>query len=106
MRITSPPITGSCYYGVDTPSREELISWRMSVEETRQYIGADTLAFLPLERLHDMLGEEAPAFCDACFSGNYIVPPPGIDLATGHAQAASPGDAAGTEHKAASAASA
>eukprot|EP00898_Chlorokybus_atmophyticus_P006936 jgi/Chlat1/7243/Chrsp58S06886 len=76
MRITSPPITGSCYYGVDTPSREELISWRMNTEETCKFIGADSLAFLPLDSLHDMLGEEAPTFCDACFSGDYAIPPP------------------------------
>jgi amidophosphoribosyltransferase len=45
MRIASPPITGSFYYGMDTPSREKLISYRMSIEETRKYIGDDSLAF-------------------------------------------------------------
>uniref|UniRef100_A0A0C9S8D6 Amidophosphoribosyltransferase n=2 Tax=Wollemia nobilis TaxID=56998 RepID=A0A0C9S8D6_9CONI len=74
MRIASPPIIGSCYYGVDTPSRKELISNRLSVEDTRNFIGADSLAFLPLEKLRDLLAEEAPTFCDACFSGNYAVP--------------------------------
>lgn len=77
MRIASPPITGSCYYGVDTPSSEELISFRLSIEETRAFIGADSLAFLPLGSLHGMLGESAPTFCDACFSGAYPVPPHG-----------------------------
>lgn len=81
MRIASPPIIGSCYYGVDTPSRKELISYRLSIEETRQYIGADSLAFLPLSKLHGMLGEEAPTFCDACLSGDYPICPP--DLMTG-----------------------
>ncbi|XP_024371344.1 amidophosphoribosyltransferase, chloroplastic [Physcomitrium patens] len=75
MRIASPPITGSCYYGVDTPSKEELISYRLNVEETRKVLGADSLAFLPLERLRGMLEDEAPKFCDACFSGAYAVPP-------------------------------
>lgn len=75
MRIASPPIIGSCFYGVDTPSTEELISFKMTIEQTRQFIGADSLAFLPLERLRAMLGEEAPTFCDACFSGSYAVPP-------------------------------
>eukprot|EP01018_Ginkgo_biloba_P027816 Gb_09152 [translate_table: standard] len=75
MRIACPPIIGSCYYGVDTPSKEELISHRMSVEETREFIGADSLAFLPLQRLRGMLAEEAPSFCDACFSNSYAVPP-------------------------------
>lgn len=74
LRIASPPIIGSCYYGVDTPSREELISNRLGVEETRKFVGADSLAFLPLKRLRGLLGEEAPSFCDACFSGNYAVP--------------------------------
>ncbi|XP_077237657.1 amidophosphoribosyltransferase, chloroplastic-like [Tasmannia lanceolata] len=75
MRIASPPIIGSCYYGVDTPSPEELISNRMNVEEVREFIGSDSLAFLPLESLRKLLGDEAPTFCDACFSGNYPVPP-------------------------------
>lgn len=75
MRVASPPIIGSCYYGVDTPSSEELISNRLSIEETRKFIGADSLAFLPLERLRLVLGDEAPTFCDACFSGAYPVPP-------------------------------
>ncbi|BFI10488.1 amidophosphoribosyltransferase [Marchantia polymorpha subsp. ruderalis] len=75
LRIASPPILGSCYYGVDTPSKEELISYRLNVEDTRKFVGADSLAFLPLEKLRDMLGTEAPTFCDACFTGNYPVPP-------------------------------
>lgn len=77
MRIASPPIIGSCYYGVDTPSSKELICNRLSVEDTRKFIGADSLAFLPLERLRAVLGDEAPTFCDACFSGHYPVPPEG-----------------------------
>lgn len=87
MRIACPPITGSCYYGVDTPSKDELISYRMSTEETRDYIGADSLAFLSLDSLHEMLEEDAPSFCDACFSGNYAVPPPSL-VAFGKAKAA------------------
>jgi amidophosphoribosyltransferase len=76
VRIASPPIIGSCYYGVDTPSTEELISFKKDVEATREFIGADSLAFLPLRSLRAMLGEQdAPTFCDACFSGSYAVPP-------------------------------
>eukprot|EP00899_Mesostigma_viride_P015630 jgi/Mesvir1/24068/Mv10793-RA.1 len=75
MRITSPPIVGSCYYGVDTPSTEELISSNMTEQEIADFIGADSLAFLPLSALHSMLGEAAPTFCDACFTRNYAVPP-------------------------------
>ncbi|GLT30669.1 hypothetical protein SLA2020_054600 [Shorea laevis] len=75
MRIASPPIIGSCYYGVDTPSSEELISNRMSVEEIREFIGCDSLAFLPFDSLKKMLGSESPNFCYACFSGKYPVMP-------------------------------
>lgn len=55
----------------------KLFVWlfRLNVEDTRKVLGADSLAFLPLERLRGMLGDEAPKFCDACFSGNYSVPP-------------------------------
>lgn len=76
LRIACPPITGSCFYGVDTPDRNQLISARMDEEEIRAHVGADSLAFLPLERMRDFLGDEAPTFCDACFSGQYPVAPP------------------------------
>ncbi|CAJ1973019.1 unnamed protein product [Sphenostylis stenocarpa] len=75
MRIACPPIIGSCYYGVDTPSKQELISNRMSVEEIREFIGSDSLAFLPLDRLKMLLEEDAPNYCYACFSGKYPVQP-------------------------------
>ncbi|KAG6410873.1 hypothetical protein SASPL_128946 [Salvia splendens] len=77
MRIASPPIIASCYYGVDTPSSEELISNRMDVEEIRQFIGSDSLAFLPMEKLQKQMGGDAPSYCYACFSGNYPVQPTG-----------------------------
>ncbi|GJQ15185.1 hypothetical protein GpartN1_g6976.t1 [Galdieria partita] len=75
VRIACPPIIGSCYYGVDTPNTKELISHNMSEDEIRQYIDADSLAFLPLDQLHHFLGEESSSFCDACFSGNYPIRP-------------------------------
>ena len=81
MRIASPPIVGSCYYGVDTPSPDELISNRMNVEEVRREIGSDSLAFLSLESLRRSLGEEAHTYCDACFSRNYPVPPMEYEVA-------------------------
>jgi amidophosphoribosyltransferase len=56
---------GSCYYGVDTPCEEELISNRMDIAGV----------CMSLSKLHDLLGEEAPTFCDACFSKEYPVPP-------------------------------
>ncbi|KNA09419.1 hypothetical protein SOVF_153720 [Spinacia oleracea] len=75
MRIASPPIIGSCYYGVDTPSSEELISNRLNVEQIKEFIGSDSLAFLNLDSLRKLLGGDSPNFCYACFSGNYPVEP-------------------------------
>ncbi|XP_057436719.1 amidophosphoribosyltransferase, chloroplastic-like [Lotus japonicus] len=81
MRIACPPIIGSCYYGVDTPSSEELISNRMSVDEIREFIGSDSLAFLPLDCLKKLLGEDdSPNFCYACFSGRYPVEPTELEV--------------------------
>lgn len=76
LRIACPRIIASCFYGVDTPDREELISYKKSDGEVCKYIEADSLAFLPLERMQHFLGDEAPTFCDACFSGHYPVAPP------------------------------
>ncbi len=73
MRISAPPTTGPCYYGVDTPTKEELISSRYSVEETRKYIGADTLAYLSIDGLLRSVGNDL-SYCMACFDGNYPVP--------------------------------
>jgi len=75
MRISSPPVVGSCLYGIDTPSEGELISNRMDLEGVRRTIGCDSLAFLSLEKLHSIYGNEAHEFCDACFSRNYPVLP-------------------------------
>jgi len=73
MRISSPPTTGPCYYGIDTPTRNELIASSSSVEEIRRFIGADSLAYLSLEGLYTFLEGRREGFCDACFSGNYPV---------------------------------
>ena len=73
MRISAPPTTGPCYYGVDTPTKEELISSRYSIEETRKYIGADTLAYLSIDGLLRSVGNDL-SYCMACFDGNYPVP--------------------------------
>jgi amidophosphoribosyltransferase len=79
MRIASPPTRHSCFYGVDTPERAKLLAARMSVEEMAAYIGADSLAFISVDGLYRALGESgrngaAPAFCDACFTGDYPTP--------------------------------
>ena len=73
LRISAPPTTGPCYYGVDTPTKEELISARMSLEETRKYIGADTLAYLSIDGLVRSVGNDL-SYCMACFDGNYPIP--------------------------------
>lgn len=69
MRISSPPFRNPCYYGTDIDSREHLIACHHSVEEISALIGADTLGYLELEDLTEMIG--SGDYCDACFSGNY-----------------------------------
>lgn len=72
MRIGSPPITHSCFYGVDTPVRSKLLAAQKSVEAIRDFIGSDTLAYLTIEGLRRALADQgAGKFCTACFSGNY-----------------------------------
>ncbi|KAF3638720.1 Amidophosphoribosyltransferase 1, chloroplastic [Capsicum annuum] len=75
MRIPSPPLITSCYYGIDTPSTEELISNRMNVEEIGKFIGVDSLAFLPTDSFCKLLSSDYTNFCYACFSGRYPVYP-------------------------------
>ncbi|NOY28454.1 MAG: amidophosphoribosyltransferase [Oligoflexia bacterium] len=75
LRITAPPTRGSCYYGVDTPTREELIAHRHDVEGIRQYLGADSLGYLSLDALHRAEGQQRGLFCEACFSLDYPVDP-------------------------------
>lgn len=76
MRITSPPIKWPCYYGIDMSTREELVASNMSVDEIRDFIGADSLAYLQLPALVEATGAPADTFCRACFDGEYPVPVP------------------------------
>ena len=75
MRIASPPTRHSCFYGVDTPERAKLLAAQMNVDQMRDYINADSLAFISIEGLYRALGEERdavqPQRCDACFTGDY-----------------------------------
>ncbi len=71
MRVSCPPTTHSCYYGVDTPDREQLIAAQMSVEEICEHIGADSLGYLSLEGMLDAIGLEAGTTCQACWTGTY-----------------------------------
>ncbi len=76
LRISSPPTTHSCFYGIDTPHREQLIASHQSLEQIRQFIDADSLGYLTLEELQASMQDFAGAgFCYACFTGDYPVPP-------------------------------
>ena len=70
VRITSPPIVGPCYYGIDTPTKRELIASTKSVEDIRQFIGADSLGYLSLESLLEAV-DDRKQFCSACFTDRY-----------------------------------
>jgi amidophosphoribosyltransferase len=72
MRVSCPPTISPCYYGVDTPSKNQLIAANKTVEEIREYIGADSLAYLSLEGLRKAAGDgEEHTFCTACYTGKY-----------------------------------
>ncbi len=79
MRISSPPTSHSCFYGIDTPEEGKLLAHNMTVDEMAQYIGADSLAFLSIDGLYRAMGctdgrdNRAPQFCDACFTGDYPI---------------------------------
>ena len=79
MRISSPPTMHPCFYGIDTPSQDELLASRMNVEQIAKHIGADSLAFISIDGLYRSVGEakrdnSMPQYCDACFSGDYAIP--------------------------------
>jgi amidophosphoribosyltransferase len=76
LRITAPPVAWSCFYGIDTGDRSELLAANMSVEEIRAHLNVDTLAYLDLDRLVEATGAVGAGFCDACFTGNYPVAVP------------------------------
>ncbi len=70
LRLSSPPITGPCHYGIDTPTREELIGATHSIEEIQEYLGVDSLGYLSLDGMLKSAGDRN-RFCHACFSGQY-----------------------------------
>jgi len=72
MRISSPPTTDPCFYGVDTPEKEKLIGARMTTEEICEYIGANSLAYISIDGLMRAVGNDQN-YCKACFDGNYVV---------------------------------
>jgi amidophosphoribosyltransferase len=74
LRISSPPTTNPCFYGIDTPTRAELIAASHDVDEIRRYVTADSLAYLSIDGMYAFLGGRQPGYCDACFTGRYPVP--------------------------------
>ncbi len=79
MRISSPPTTNPCFYGIATPDRDQLLAARYDVDAMARLIGVDTLAFVSLDGLYKAMGRPgrdaaAPRFCDACFTGDYPIP--------------------------------
>lgn len=78
LRIASPPTSHSCFYGIDTPEKEKLLAHQHNVEAMARHIGADSLAFISIDGLYRAMGHEgrdasAPAYCDACFTGDYPI---------------------------------
>jgi amidophosphoribosyltransferase len=78
MRISSPPTTHSCFYGIDTPERDKLLASSRDVEQMARHIGVDSLAYISLDGLYRAVGEAArntarPQYCDACFTGDYPI---------------------------------
>lgn len=73
LRISCPPTVSPCFYGVDTPSRSELIAATHTLDEIRKYVEADSLAYLSLEGLRQAVGDKQSAYCTSCYTGVYPV---------------------------------
>ena len=73
FRVASPPVKHPCYYGIDMPTREELIGANQSVEEIREHLGVESLGYLSMEGMRESVAEHGP-FCDACWTGDYRAP--------------------------------
>jgi amidophosphoribosyltransferase len=80
VRISSPPNIGPCFYGIDTPSKRELIAANRSVEAIREFLGADSLAYLSLQGLLQAVSPDGHHFCTACFTEDYPEPPSAREL--------------------------
>ena len=74
LRVCAPPIKHPCYMGVDMASREELIASSKTVSEIKDYIDCDSLGYLSVENLLEVVNTDSGGFCDACFTGNYPIP--------------------------------
>jgi amidophosphoribosyltransferase len=76
LRISCPPTIGPCYYGIDTPRREELIATRKSVDAIRRFVGADSLGYLSLTGMMETIGGDPDQYCTACWTDQHPVPLP------------------------------
>jgi amidophosphoribosyltransferase len=76
MRISSPPVTHPCFYGIDTDNQNQLIAATKSVQAIAEQIGVDSLAYLSQQGMLEATGEDINHFCSACFNGNYPIPIP------------------------------
>jgi amidophosphoribosyltransferase len=74
VRVSSPPTMFPCYYGIDTPLRRDLIAATHSLEEINTYLTSDTVGYLSTEGLHACVPNAGQGYCDACFTGDYMVP--------------------------------
>jgi len=79
VRISSPPTTHSCFYGIDTPTKGELIASNMDIDQTCKYLGADSLHYISLGKMLEIFGEQKDDFCAACFDGRYPIDVTGSD---------------------------
>jgi len=80
LRVSSPPYAWPCFYGIDTPSRQDLLAAKLSVEEIGEYLGVDSIAYLSLDNLVQAIDAPGAGFCSACLTGDYpveISPAPG-----------------------------
>jgi amidophosphoribosyltransferase len=71
LRISSPPFRWPCFYGIDTPTRDELLASHRSIDEVRDYLGCDSIDYITIDHLVAAIGAPGAAFCDACLTGNY-----------------------------------
>ena len=79
LRISSPPTAWPCRYGIDTPTRDELIAANQPVDEIRRFVEADTLAYLSLDGMLPAVSGRPESYCTACWTGEYRVPMAGED---------------------------
>jgi amidophosphoribosyltransferase len=91
LRITSPPVMWSCFYGIDTGVRSELLAANMELEEIRDYLKVDSIAYLTIDRLVAATGTPLSGFCDACFTGQYPVEIP-VSIGKGMLEPGSTGE--------------